>query len=248
MGVLQIGPGYCYIKNASGLSVPVGMLEGGTLGPFSIEHKFANGQYQMDEYAANTGIKVEGKVEFKSLDIALLLALGLSQFQDGTTPLSDIPVAEAPMTISTSTIAVTGATAVLGVRNPLTGVAMKQVTTAPAVDQYSVSGTTITLQAAQATTFGTAKPIVTYLKNATTDTNKLNLINAMVQEAVYFGITGIGVFSGKSVVYNFPRCVCKSLPLFEAKADFAKREFDVKVLAVPDLHTIGTISLSETLS
>lgn len=242
MGVLQIGPGYCYIKNASGLSVPVGMLEGGTLGPFSIEHKFANGQYQMDEYAANTGIKVEGKVEFKSLDIALLMALGLSQFQDGATPKSDIPVMEAPFTAAASTLTVTGAVAILGVRDAATGATLQQVTGAPTGNQWKLaSATTVTVPNA------TGTYLVSYLKAATTDMNKLNLINAMVQEAVYFGITGIGVFSGKSVVYNFPRCVCKSLPLFEAKADFAKREFDVKVLAVPDLHTIGSISLSETL-
>lgn len=248
MGVLQCGPGYCYVKTASGLSVPVGMIQGGSF-KLDIEQKFVSGQYQLDEFSANTGLKVEGKVEFQSLDIALLLALGLSQFSDGTTPLSDVPVVESPLTITTSTMTATGATAVLGVRNPLTGVAMKQVASAPAADQYSVAGATITLQAAQATAFGSAKPLVTYLKPAATDSNKINLVNAVVQESVYFGLTGIGVFSGKHATYNWTRCVSKSLPLFDAKAnDYAKREFDVKVLSVPDLHTIGTFTLGESLS
>jgi hypothetical protein len=243
MGVLQIGPGYCYAKDANGMSVTVGMLEGGTLGPFSIEQKFANGQYQMDEYAANTGIKVEGKVEFKSLDLQLLQTLGLSQYAGAAAGLSDIPVIDGPFTAVASTLTVTGATAILGVRDAATGRVLKQVSGAPTGDQWKLaSATTVTVPNA------TGAYLVTYMKAAATDTNKLNLVNAVVQESVYFGLTGIGVFSGKSVVYNFPRCVCKSLPLFEAKQDFAKREFDVKVLAVPDLHTIGSISLSEVLA
>jgi hypothetical protein len=240
---MQIGPGYCYAKDANGLSVAVGVLEGGTLGPFSIEQKFANGQYQMDEWAANTGFKVEGKVEFKSLDLQLLQTLGLSQYASGAAGLSDIPVIDGPFTAAASTLTVTGATSILGVRDAVTGATLKQVSGAPTAGQWKLaSATTVTVPNA------TGAYLVTYMKNAATDSNKLNLVNAVTQETVYFGLTGIGVFSGKSVVYNFPRCVSKSLPLFEAKQDFAKREFDVKVLAVPDTHSIGSISLSETLS
>lgn len=33
MGVLQVGPGYVWVKNAAGLVTAVGVLESGTLGP-----------------------------------------------------------------------------------------------------------------------------------------------------------------------------------------------------------------------
>jgi hypothetical protein len=239
---MQIGPGVCYVKNAAGLSVPVGVLEGGSLGPFSIEQKFVNGSYQMDEWAANTGMKVEGKVEFKALDTDLLLALGLSQYSSGTA-LSEFLVQDAPLTAVTSTLTIPANCVVLGVRDAATGLPLKQVTGTVTAGQWKLaSATTVSVPNA------TGSYLVTYTKLAATDQNKINLVNALVSEAVYFGITGAALFSGKSVVYNFPRCVCKSLPLFDAKNDFAKREFDVKVLSLPDLHTIGSISLSEVLA
>ena len=248
MGVLQLGPGYCYVKSAAGLSIPVGVLEGGSF-KLDIEQKYIGGAFQFDEWAGNTGAKIEGKVEFKSLDLPLLLALGLSQYSDGTSPHSDVPVSESnSFTISTNTYTVTDATAVLGVRDPITGKALKQVASAPAAGQYSVSGTSVTVAAADVTTWGTAKPFTTYLKAATSDANKINLLNAMMQESVYFGLTGFATFSGKAATYNFLRCVSKSLPIFEGKNDFAKREFDVKVLATPDLHTIGSLSYAESLT
>lgn len=248
MGVLQVGPGYVWVKNAAGLVTAVGVLESGTLGPFTLDQKFANGPYQLDEYAANTGLKIEGKVEFKSLDLPLLLALGLSQFTDGTTSLSDIPVYDVPMAVTTQTITVTGATQVLGVRDPLTGKPLKQVASAPTAGQFSVSGVAVTVAATDATAWGTAKPLVSYVKAAASDTGKVNLLNTVQQEAVYFGLMFQGVFSGKAVVGNFLRCTSKSLPLFEGKDDFAKREFDVHVLADPNLHTIGTLTLAESLT
>lgn len=243
MGVMQIGPGVCYVKSAAGLSVPVGVLEGGSLGPFSIEQKFVNGSYQMDEWAANTGLKVEGKVEFKSLDTELLLALGLSQYSSGSA-LSEFLVQDAPLTAAASALTIPANCTVLGVRDAATGLPLKQTALAtPTAGLWNLaSATSVKVPTA------TGTYLVTYTKQAATDQNKINLVNALVSEAVYFGITGAALFSGKSVVYNFPRCVCKSLPLFEAKQDFAKREFDVKVLAVPDLHTIGSISLSEVLA
>ena len=83
MGVLQCGPGWCYVKTASGFSVPVVMLQSLAL-KVDIEQKFVAGQYQMDEFSANTGLKAEGKAEFQSLDLPLLMAIGLSQYSDGT--------------------------------------------------------------------------------------------------------------------------------------------------------------------
>ena len=243
MGVMQVGPGVCYIKNAAGLSVPVGVLEGGSLGPFAIEQKFVNGSYQMDEWAANTGLKVEGKIEFKSLDTDLLMALGLSQYASGTA-LSEFLVQDAPLTAATSILTIPANCIVLGGREAPTALPLKQVASStPTAGQWNLASAT-SVKVPNAT--GTY--LVTYTKQATTDQNKINLVNAVVSESIYFGITGGALFNGKSVVYNFPRCVCKSLPLFDAKNDFGKREFDVKVLALPDLHTIGSISLSEVLA
>lgn len=247
-GVLQVGPGYVWVKNASGLRIPVGVLESGTMGPFSLEQKFAGGPFQLDEYAANVGLKIEGKVEFKALSLKLLLALGLSQYADGTTSASDVPVFDSPLAATDSTITVASATSILGVRDPLTGKALEQVTSSPVTGQFSVSGTAITVAAADVTTWGTSKPLVSYIKAATSDANKVNLVNVIQQEAVYFGIAFQGAFSGKAVVGNFIRCTSKSLPLFEGKNDFAKREFDIHVMADPDLHTIGTLSYSESLT
>lgn len=248
MGVLQVGPGYCYAKTASGLSVPVGVLEGGSF-KLDIEQKFMNGPFQLDVWAANTGLKIEGKIEFKSLDFSLLLALGLSQYSDGTAPGSDIPVAESnTSTLASNTFTITGAAAILGVRDPLTGKPLKHVASGPAAGQYTATASSITCLAADVTAWGSAKPFITYLKASATDFNKVNLLNAMMQESVYFGLTGFASFSGKAATYNFLRCVSKSIPLFEGKNDFAKREFDVKVLANPDLNTIGSLSFAESLA
>jgi len=248
MGVLQVGPGYIWVKNTAGLVTAVGVLESGTLGPFTVTQKYAGGPYQLDEYAANTELKIEGKIEFKSLDLPLLLALGLSQYTDGTTNLSDVPVYDVPSTIATQTVTIAGATQILRVRDPLTGVNLLQVASAPTAGQFSVAGTVITVAAADATAWGSTKPLVSYVKAATSDSHKVNLVNAMQQEAVYFGLMFQGIFSGRAVVGNFLRCVSKSLPLFEGKSDFAKREFDVHVLADPNLHTIGTLTLAESLT
>lgn len=247
-GVLQCGPGFVWVKNASGLRIPVGVLESATLGPFSLDQKYAGGPYQLDEYAANVGLKIEGKVEFKALNLKILLALGLSQYTDGTTSASDVPVFDSPLTATNDAITVTGATDIMGVRDPLTGKALVQVAASPVAGQFSVSGTTITVAAADVTTWGTSKPLVTYIKAATSDTNKVNLINVIQQEAVYFGLAFQGTFSGRAVVGNFIRCTSKSLPLYEGKNDFAKREFDVHVLADPDLHSFGTLSYAESLT
>ena len=248
MGVLQAGPGYVWVKNPAGLVTAVGMLESATFGPFSVEQKFAGGPYQMDEYAANTGLKIEGKATFRALDLSLLLTLGLSQYTDGTLNASDIPVYDAPLTVTTQTITVTSATQVLGVRDPLTGKPLKQVASAPTAGQFSVSGVAVTVATADATAWGTAKPLVSYVKAAASDTGKVNLLNTVQQEAVYFGLMFQGVFSGKAVVGNFIRCVSKSLPLFDGKADIASREFDIHVLADPHLHTFGTLTLAESLT
>ena len=244
--MIMFGTGYSYLKNAAGMNIPFALLESGEY-DFSLDQKTLSGPYQIPLYSGNADAKITGKSTVREVDIATASALGLSQYI-GATGLSDVPVVNAPMAVSTNTIAVNGATEILGVRDPLTSVSLVQVASSPVAGQFSVNETTITVAAADATTWGDSKPLVTYLKSATSDAHKVTLLNAVAQESVYFGITGTCTFNGKAGVVNFPRCTSAKIPLMMQKKDFASFELDVTVLANPATGIWGNFTLSESIS
>lgn len=245
MSLLQIGAGYAYIMDATqtpAQRVVPGLIKSGKLG-FKQKMEFENGAMQMAMYAATLETEATGEVVFKALDLALLKAVGLAQLSGGS-GLSIIAVVDDPKTVA-ATVTLTGSTDILSILDIATGKWYTKVASAPTTGQYSFVAGTVTFAAADI-----AKLVsITWLKASATENNKLTLINAVQQQAQYFGMEGLGLFDGKQVYYSFPRCVATDLPdLAGAGEKFAERKLAFKVLAHPTTGVIGTISLTETLT
>lgn len=245
MSLLQIGAGYAFIMDNTqtpAQRVVLGMLKGGKVG-FKQKMEFESGAKQMAMYAAALETEITGEITFKALDLTLLKAVGLSQLS-GSTAASRIAVVDDPKTIAAS-VTLTGSTDVMCIRNTADGTYFTKVASAPATGQYSFTAGTVTFAVADAGKTVT----ITWMKAASTETNRLNLINAVQQQAVYFGVEGLGLFDGKQAYYNFPRCVATDLPdIFGAGDKYADRKLQFKVLANPLTDSIGEISLTEVLS
>lgn len=245
MALLQIGAGSAYIMDLTqtpAQRIEVGLIKGGKV---AIKQKmeFENGPLQMAMYAATLETEITGEVNFKALDMALLKSVGLAQLA-GSSGLSRIAVVADPKTVA-ATVMLTGSTDVLSIRNMADGTFYRKVASAPTTGQYSFVAGTVTFAAADV---GKAVQI-TWIKSATAENNRLNLANAVQQQAQYFGVEGLGLFDGKQAYYNFPRVVATDMPdLFGAGDKFADRKLAFRVVADPLTGAIGEISLTETLT
>lgn len=254
MALQQFGPGYCWVSGLgmSGSRTLLGNLKSVKL-TMDPTIKMMRGSNQVAMYAGTTEFKISGSAEFESLSTSILMASGLTQLASGgAAALSVVPVMDdASQTITTNTMTITGMTDCLMVRTPVAlgalpaGAPLVKVASGPTTGQYSVSGTAITYAAADVTAWGSAKPLVTWLKAASTDTNKVSLVNAMMQQTPYLAIESLAVFDGKYRWHQWPRCVATKLPELEGKDDFAKNKLEFEVLADPNTGVIGTISLTE---
>lgn len=256
MGMPQFGMGLAWVsghKNTGDRK----ML--GALTSFKLDYKPSvktmQGAMQVPMFAGTDKMEIKGECEFELLSMPVLLLSGLSQLvSGGAAGLSVVPtVDDASQTITTQTMTITGATDVLMVRTPVAlgslpaGSPLVKVASAPTTGQFSVAGNIVTFAAADTTVWSTAsvKPLVTWIKNATTDSNKITLINAYQQQSPYIGIETLAWYDGKYRWHRYPRCVATSFPGFESKGDFAKSKLEFMVMADPDTGAIGEISLTE---
>lgn len=256
MGMPQFGQGLVWISGR-GNTGDRKML--GALTSFKIDYKPSvktmKGAMQVPMYAGTDGMEIKFEGEFEQIDMRTLIMCGLGQLvSGGVAGLSVVPTVDDPsQTVTTNTMTITGATDVLMVRTPIAlgslpgGSPLVKVTTAPASGQFSVSGNVVTFNAADATAWSTAsvKPLVTWVKTATTDTNKVTLINANQQQTPYIGIEALAWYDGKYRWHRYPRCVATAFPGFENKGDFAKSKLEGFVMADPETLAIGEISLTE---
>jgi hypothetical protein len=249
---LQIGPGYTWINDLSvtpSVKRPLAFLESGKVS-WKSKQEFINGNMQIDSFAANTTQEITGEYKFRGIDLQLMRGLWLSQFSNAPTA-SNIYGIEVPFTATATAVSVVSGTSVIGaiqqVRYQASGLPMARVASAPAAGQYSVTGegtatVTVTLSAADTG----AAVYVTFTKVATTETNKITLVNAIPQAPVYFGVDGVGLYDGKQVSYSFNRAVLTDPPnLFNGADKMEERDIKVKFLADPYSGVIGTLSLVE---
>lgn len=254
MALQQFGPGFCWVSGLgmSGSRTLLGNLKSVKL-TMDPTIKTMRGSNQVAMYAGTTEYKFSGSAEFENLSTAILMVSGLTQLASGgAAALSIVPTMDdASLTISTNTMTITGMTDCLMVRTPIAlgalaaGSQMTKVASGPTTGQYSVSGAAITFAAADVTSWGSAKPLVTWLKPATTDLGKISVINAPVQQTPYLAIEALAVFDGKYRFHQWPRCIATKLPELEGKDDFAKNKLEFEVLADPNTGVVGTISLTE---
>lgn len=254
MALQQFGPGFCWV---SGLGMTGNRTLLGNLKSCMVNLdptiKTMRGSNQVAMYAGTTEFKISGSAEFENLATEILMASGLSQLASGgVAGLSVVPtIDDVSQTISTNTITITGMTDCLMVRTPTAlgalsaGSPMTKVVSGPTTGQYSVSGSAITFAAADVTAWAGAKPAVTWLKAASTDTKKIALVNAQMQQTPYLAIESLAVFDGKYRWHQWPRCIATKLPALDGKDDFAKNKLEFEVLADPNTGVIGTISLTE---
>lgn len=245
MSLLQIGAGSAYIMDLTqspAQRIDVGLLKSGKAG-FKQKMEFENGPMQMAMYAATLETEITGELTFKALDIATLKAVGLAQLI-GSSGASRIAVVADPKTVA-ATVTLTGSTDVLSIRNQADGTYFTKVASAPTTGQYSFTAGTVTFAAADV-----GKSVaISWVKSAASETKRINLVNAVQQQAQYFGIEGLGLFDGKQAYYNFPRVVATDIPdLFGAGDKFADRKLAWKACADPITGAVGEISLTETLS
>lgn len=245
MSLLQIGAGSAYIMDLTqspAQRIEVGLIKGGKVG-FKQKMEFENGPLQMAMYAATLETEITGEMTFKALDMALLKSVGLAQLA-GSSGLSRIAVVADPKTVAAS-VTLTGSTDILSIRDTATGKYFAKVASAPATGQYSFVAGTVTFAAADV-----GKSVqISWIKASATENNRINLVNAVQQQAQYFGVEGLGLFDGKQAYYNFPRVVATDMPdMFGAGDKFADRKLAFKVLADPISGAIGEISLTETLT
>ena len=245
MALLQIGAGYAWITDNTqtpAQRIALGLLKSGKVG-FKYKQEFEAGAKQIAVYAANLETEIAGELNFKAIDIATMLAIGLAQLSGGTVA-SRIVAPDVAFTVAAS-VPVTGSTDVLSVRDLATGNFFKKVASAPAVGQYAYTAPNVTFNA---TDVGKSVAI-TSLRNAATETNAVNLVNAIHQQTPYFSVEGLGLFDGKQVYYRFPRCVATDLPdAFSAGDKFKENKIAFKVMADPITDSVGQISFTEVLS
>jgi hypothetical protein len=252
MSQLQIGPGYTWITDNSvtpAVKRPLALLESGKVA-WKSKQEFVNGNMQIESFAANMTQEITGEYKFRGIDLQLMRGLWLSQFS-GAPVVSNIYGIDVPFTATLLAVSVTAGTSVIAaiqqVRYQASGLPMVRVAAAPTVGQYIVAGegtatVTITLSAADT---GVAV-FVTFSKVATTETNKVSIINAIPQAPVYFGVDGVGLYDGKQVSYSFTRGLLTDPPsLFNGADKFEERDIKVKFLADPYTGAVGTISLTE---
>lgn len=254
MALQQFGPGFCWVSGLgmSGTRTLLGNLKAVKL-TMDPTIKTMRGSKQVAMYAGTTEFKFSGSAEFENLSTAILMASGLTQLASGgAAALSVVPTMDdVSQTITTNTMTITGMTDCLMVRTPVAlgvlpaGSPMVKVASGPTTGQYSVSGAVITFAAADVTSWAGAKPLVTWLKAATTDLGKITLINAEMQQTPYLAIESLAVFDGKYRWHQWPRCIATKLPELDGKDDFAKNKLEFEVLADPNTGAIGTISLTE---
>lgn len=256
MGMPQFGQGLVWVsgRGNTGDRKMLGALASSKIG-YKPSIKTMKGGQQVAMYAGTDGMEIKFEGEFELIDMRTLIMCGLSQLvSGGVAGLSVVPTVDDPsQSVTTNTMTITGATDVLMVRTPIAlgtlpaSSTLVKVATAPASGQYSVSGNVVTFNATDATAWSTAsvKPLVTWIKTATTDTNKIVLMNAYQQQSPYIGIESLAWYDGKYRWHRYPRCVATAFPDFDNKADFAKSKFEAIILADPDTNYIGDISLTE---
>ncbi len=256
MGMPQFGQGLVWISGR-GNTGDRKML--GALTSFKLDYKPSvktmKGAMQVPMYAGREGMEIKFEGESELIDMRTMLMCGLGELVSGGVPgLSVVPTVDDPsQTVTGNNMTITGATDVLMVRTPIAlgtlpgGSALVKVATSPASGQYSVSGNVVSFNATDATAWSTAsvKPLVTWIKTATADTNKVTLINALQQQAPYIGIESLAWYDGKYRWHRYPRCVVTAFPSFENKGDFAKSKIEGFVMADPETLAIGEISLTE---
>lgn len=258
--VLQVGKGFAYLTDPNAASTEASKLafalfNGGTI-TWKSKQEFLSGPNQIAMYAANIEQEIAGELKFYGLDTAMLVAAMLRQFKSGALGLSNLLQLDDQKTITTSSFTLSSCESVLEVRTPVAlgnipaGGKLTRIPAAgtPATGQYKVSGegtatATVTFFASDATTIGSNACLVNWLKKATTDTQKLTLQNAMIQQSSYFQIEVAGKMDGNDVVCKFVRVVATELPnLFDGSDKFAERSMKVRILATPNSGLIGDIT------
>lgn len=260
--VLQVGAGFGYITdpnagNTEPLKMAFGLFTGGTVS-WKSKQEFLSGSNQIAMYAANIEQEIGFELKMSGLDMAVLVAAMLRQFKSGASVLSKLLQIADPKTITTNTITLTNCESVLEVRTPVAlgtipaGGLLTRIPAGgtPATGQYKVSGegtttTTITFFASDSSSIASNACPVNWLKKATTDTQRIALTNAIVQQANYFGIEVAGKFDGNDAVANFTRCVATELPnIFDGSDKFAERTLKGRVLADPNTGSFGDLTLT----
>lgn len=260
--VLQVGSGFGYLTDPNAAAtepykLAFGLFKGGKVS-WKSKQEFLSGPNQIAMYSANIEQEITFELKMNGLDLALLVAAMLRQFKSGAAALSNLLQIDDPKTITTNTITLANCQSVLEVRTPVAlgtipaGGLLTRIPSAgtPATGQYKVSGegtasTTITLFASDAAAISAIACPVNWLKKATTDTQRIALTNAIVQQSNYFGIEVAGKFDGNDAGAIFTRCVATELPdLFDGSDKFAERTLKGRVLADPNTGLFGELTLS----
>ena len=265
MSILQIGPGFAWITDLNAatsdqVKYAFAQIKGGKV-EWKPKQEFLSGNQQIDMYAANISGDITGEFKFGGIEAGLLMAIFFKQYAQGSAQLSKIATLDDPKTVTTNAITITTCESVLQVRTPIAlggvpagGLLKRIVSGTPTTGQYTVTGegtasTTITFATADGTALGTQQPLVTWVKKASAESNRIILQNAIHQQSIYFGVEGVGFFDGKQVNYKLTRSMATDLPaLFDGSEKFAERVLKTKHLADPYTGLIGEISFTEVLS